>query len=390
MPPVPTSVFYITGKRARKRRARDTSERTGVDEKLQVLLSLSAELANEHDLKAVLVKITAAAHRLLGADRCSIFLRDRKSHQLWTIVADGVSEIRIPETTGIAGAVLKTERAEIIADVYSDARFDRSTDQRTGYRTRSMIAVPLMNRANDALGVFQAINKLDGQPFTRDDLDLLNHIGVYAASAIESAQLYDQLQRAHQDVVYKLSHATKFKDPETQNHIIRVGLYCEVMAHQLGWDHQAIEDIKLASPMHDIGKVGVPDAILQKPGPLTDEEWVVMRQHTTFGYEILKDASSRLIEVAALSALEHHEKWAGNGYPNHKSGTDISIEGRMVALADVFDALTSKRHYKDAWPRDKVVSLLAEERGKHFDPELAGIFLDKIDTMYDIKLAYKD
>jgi response regulator RpfG family c-di-GMP phosphodiesterase len=361
-----------------------------LDDKLHVLLALSADLANEHDLHSVLVKVTEATRKLLGADRCGIFLHDRKNMELWTIVADGVREIRIPENAGIAGYVLKNEKAVNIVDVYDDTRFDREVDKKTGYRTKSMLAIPLLNRRDDALGVFQVINKLDGESFSQDDSDLLNHIGMYAASAIESTQLYEQLRRAHQDVVYKLSHATKFKDPETQNHIIRVGLYCEVMGRSLGWDADQVETIKLASPMHDIGKVGVPDNILQKPGPLDDDEWVTMKKHTTFGYEILKDADSILIEVAAIVALEHHEKWCGKGYPAGKKGEDISIHGRMVALADVFDALTSKRSYKEPWPRDRVEALLREERGVHFDPKLADIFLDQIDDMYGIKEAYRD
>ncbi len=361
-----------------------------MDDKLRILLSLSAELANEHDLRSVLVKVTEATRALLNADRCGIFLHDARTAELWTIVADGVREIRIPEGAGVAGYVLEHEETVNIEDVYDDERFDREVDKRTGYRTKSMLAMPLRNRFNKALGVFQVINKRDGTPFGRDDSDLLNHIGMYAASAIESTQLYEQLHRAHQDVVYKLSHATKFKDPETQNHIIRVGLYCEVMAKALKWNAEEVETIRLASPMHDIGKVGIPDNILQKPGPLDDDEWVTMKKHTTFGYEILKEAESTLIEVAAVVALEHHEKWSGKGYPKGKKGEDISIHGRMVALADVFDALTSHRSYKEPWPRDRVLGLLREERGMHFDPQLDDIFLDKIDTMYGIKEAYKD
>jgi len=361
-----------------------------MDAQLQTLLSLSADLAGEHDLRSVLVKVTAATRRLLNADRCSIFLHDGKAQQLWTIVADGVREIRIPESAGIAGYVLAHDETVNIEDAYQDNRFDREVDQKTGYRTRNVLAMPLRNRLNASMGVYQVINKLDGTQFLQDDQDLLNHIGMYAASAIESAQLYEQLRRAHQDVIYKLSHATKFKDPETQNHIIRVGLYCEVMGKTMGWNAEEVEIIKLASPMHDIGKVGVPDNILQKPGPLDDEEWVTMKKHTTFGYEILKDADSKLIEVAAVVALEHHEKWSGKGYPAGKQGEDISMYGRMTALADVFDALTSHRSYKEPWPRDRVLALLREERGMHFDPGLADIFLDKRDTMYGIKEAYRD
>jgi hypothetical protein len=361
-----------------------------VDHRLQILLALSADLAKERDLRSVLVKMTGATRELLLADRCGIFLHDVKRQELWTIVADGVKEIRMPDSRGIAGHVLRTEESLNIPDAYADPRFNRETDAITGYRTRAILAIPLIDMHGTAIGVFQVINKVDGEAFSNDDCDLLRHIAVYAASAIESAQLYDKLRRAHEDVVYKLSHATKFKDPETSNHIIRVGLYCEVIGRNLGWTQEDVDIIKLAAPMHDIGKVGVPDVILQKPAPLDDEEWTIMKRHTTYGYEILKGGESRLMEVAAVLALEHHEKWVGGGYPEGKKGEAISIHGRMTALADVFDALTSKRHYKDAWPRDRVLSLLREERGRHFDPALDDIFLDKIDEMYAIKTQYKD
>ena len=361
-----------------------------MDEKLQTLLNLTAELANEHDPRSILIKMTEATKRLLHADRCGIFLHDSQRKVLWTIVADGVREIRIPENAGLAGHVLQNEGVLNIPDVYADSRFDRQVDKETGYRTRSMLAIPLKRQNGDTLGVFQAINKLDPGPFTKDDTDLLRHIGLYAASAIESAQLYEQLRKAHEDVIHKLSHATKFKDPETQNHIIRVGLYCEVMAKALGWTPGAVEEVKLAAPMHDIGKVGVPDAILQKPGPLDDAEWVVMKKHTTFGHEILNGADSRLIQVAAVIALEHHEKWSGKGYPAGLAGAKTSVHGRMVALADVFDALTSKRCYKPPWPREKVLGLFQQERGVQFDPELDDLFLKHFDDMYHIKATYAD
>jgi len=361
-----------------------------VDERLQILLSLSAELATEHDIRAVLLKLTNATRKLLNADRCSVFLHDQQRAQLWTIVADGVEEIRIPDDKGIAGQVLRSGRELNVTDVYENPHFDQSTDAATGYRTRRMLALPLADMEGHCLGVFQAINKLDGERFSSDDANLLRHVAMYAGSAIESAQLYERLRKAHEDVIYKLSHATKFKDPETQNHIIRVGLYCDVLAREMGLTPPDRESIRLAAPMHDIGKVGVPDRILQKPGALLEEEWAVMKEHTSYGYDILKGGDSHLLEVAALVALEHHEKWAGGGYPRDKRGDDISLHGRMTAVADVFDALTSKRHYKAAWDNERVIALFKEERGRHFDPALVDILLTHTDEFYAIKRTCRD
>jgi HD-GYP domain-containing protein (c-di-GMP phosphodiesterase class II) len=251
--------------------------------------------------------------------------------------------------------------------------------------------MPLCNVSDGhPIGVFQVINKLSGTTFTSEDVDLLSHVSLYASSTIEGALLNERLRRAHRDVIYKLSSATKFKDPETQNHIIRVGLYCAAIAQKLGWSEEQIETIRLAAPMHDIGKVGIPDAILQKPGPLTEDEWIIMRKHTEYGYNILDGSDSSLLAMAKELALDHHEKWDGSGYPNNKSGDKISLAGRITALADVFDALTSPRHYKPAWTTPRVTAHIAEQNGKHFDPDLTVIFLNNIDIMTKIRAEWQD
>lgn len=357
---------------------------------LELLLKLSAQIAKERDLKVILVKMTDITKTLLKADRCSIFLHDAFQQQLWTIIAHGVKEIRIPDNHGIAGTSFQTNQTINIPDAYADQRFDRSIDTRTGYRTRSMLAMPLTDRNNSPIGVFQVINKEHDTPFSPDDISLLQHVGLFASSVIEGAFLYEQLKKAHVDVIYKLSSATKFKDPETKNHIIRVGLYCAKLAEVLGWENEEVNTIKLAAPMHDIGKVGIPDAILQKPAKLDEHEWKIMQKHTLYGYEILRGGESRLLEIARTLALEHHERWNGTGYPHGKKETEISIYGRMGALADVFDALTASRHYKEAWPAEKVKQHILAERASSFDPQLTDLFLDNFHEMVAIRQEYKD
>jgi putative two-component system response regulator len=162
------------------------------------------------------------------------------------------------------------------------------------------------------------------------------------------------------------------------------------MAKAMGWPAEEAHRIRLAGPMHDIGKVGIPDAILRKPGPLTTEEWGVMRGHTVYGYDILKDGSSPLLAMAAELALDHHERWDGAGYPNRKSGEGISTVGRMVAVADVFDALSSQRHYKEAWSFERTARQIEAGRGSQFDPAMADTFLANIDKMIDIKRRFGD
>lgn len=361
-----------------------------MDKKLKMLLKVSSELVKEKELSKILLKLTEITKTLISVDRSSIFLHDKDKKELWTIVADGVKEIRIAEDKGIAGEVNMSKKHLIINDAYSDSRFNKEIDRKTGYHTRNILTVALINQKQEGIGVFQVINKQDGKDFEQEDVDLLSHLGFYAGSVIENAQLYEKLKKSHEDIIYRLAYATGCKDPETKNHIIRVGLYCATMAKALNWDEEEIEVIRLAAPMHDIGKVGVPDNILKKPGKLTEEEWVIMRKHTLFGYDILKNSDSRLIQVAAILALDHHEKYNGEGYPNGKKMNEISIYGKMTAIADVFDALTSKRHYKEAWSFDRVAKVLEEESGEHFDPKIVKLFLENYDKMLEIKKTYID
>ncbi|ACO03551.1 MAG TPA: HD domain-containing protein [Persephonella sp.] len=361
-----------------------------MERKLKILLDYSSKIANEKDLRNVLLFLTDLAKEIMEADRCSIFLYDDQKKTLWTIVAHGVDRIEIDADKGIAGYVFRTGEILNIPDAYKDPRFDRDIDKRTGYRTRTILAVPLFDRKQNIIGVFQVINKLTNSVFTEEDIELLRHISLYASSTIENAILYEKLKKAHEDVIYRLSHATKFKDPETQNHIIRVGLYCEILAREAGLDEEDVELVKLAAPMHDIGKVGIPDRVLLKPGKLNDEEWEIMKKHTIYGYEILKGGDSRLLQIAADIAIEHHERWDGTGYPFGKKGEEISIYGRMTSISDVFDALTSDRPYKKAWDMDRTVRFFKEQKGKHFDPFLTDIFLKNIDQMFSIKRELRD
>ncbi len=361
-----------------------------MNNKLSLLLSYSAKINKEKDIDKILILLVDLAKKLIDADRCSIFLYDKIKDKLWTVVADGVEKIEIPSDTGIAGFVFQTGQETVIDDAYKDPRFNKEVDKQTGYRTKNILAIPLKSKNGEIIGVFQAINKIGEDKFSNEDLDFLRHIALYTSSVIETKDLYLKLKKAHEEVIYRLSNATKYKDKETQNHIIRVGLYCEVMARKLGWNEEECEIIKLAAPMHDIGKVGIPDNILLKPGKLTEEERKVMEKHTIYGYEILKGSDSKLLQAAALVALEHHEKWDGSGYPYGKKGEEISMYGRMTALADVFDALTSVRPYKKAWSIEETVDFMLKQKGKHFDPDLVEIFLDSLDEFNDIKERLKD
>lgn len=196
----------------------------------------------------------------------------------------------------------------------------------------------------------------------------------------------DLIDREHESLVV-LGKTAEFKDPETANHIARVAHYSKLLANRYGLDKATQEIIYYASPFHDIGKVGIKDNILLKPGKLDDDEFDIMKTHAAIGYSILKDAKSKYLKMGALIALTHHEKYNGKGYPKGLSGDNIPIEGRIVAIADVFDALVSIRPYKKAWSFDDALELLKKESGEHFDPELVTLFVENID---DIKSIYNN
>ncbi len=200
----------------------------------------------------------------------------------------------------------------------------------------------------------------------------------------------DELRRTRLQIIQRLGRAAEYKDNETGMHVMRMSHYSRIIAKGYGFSEIEAENLFNAAPMHDIGKIGIPDSIMLKPGKLTKEEFAVMQQHPEIGAEILGESDSDLIELAKVVSLTHHEKWDGSGYPKGLKGQNIPIEGRIVALADVFDALTSVRPYKDAWALDKTMAFIDEQTGKHFDPEVVSVFKLKLDELLVVKERWKD
>ncbi len=193
-----------------------------------------------------------------------------------------------------------------------------------------------------------------------------------------------------QDIVRRLGIAAQYKDNETGSHIMRMSIFCQIIAKNIGMKESEGNILLNAAPMHDIGKIGIPDSILTKPGKLDKAEWEIMKTHTTIGGAILGDHDYDLMNVAKRVALNHHEKWDGSGYPAGLRGEAIPIEGRISAVADVFDALTSKRTYKEAWSVDEACDYIWKGRGSHFDPRLVDAFKDSLDTILIIKEQYSE
>lgn len=205
--------------------------------------------------------------------------------------------------------------------------------------------------------------------------------------AYENVQLQAELEDTQREIVHRLSEAVEQRSTETGNHVKRVSAICYMLAKHYGLPETEAEILMHASPLHDVGKIGIPDSILNKPEKLLPREWETMKEHAKIGYDILKESKRPIIKAGAIIARDHHERWDGSGYPSGLKGEEIHIYGRISAIADVYDALRHRRCYKEAWTKEQTIELLKEERGKHFEPRLVDLLLENIDQIEAILLA---
>jgi len=240
--------------------------------------------------------------------------------------------------------------------------------------------------------------KKNGEPFHCDvtmyplknkNGEVIEYMGIrHDITQIEN--LYNELEETQREIIYKLGEIGETRSAETGYHVKRVAEYSKLLAQKINLSKEDVDILFISSPMHDIGKVGIPDSILNKPGKLTVDEWKIMQTHSQIGFNILKSSNRAALRAAAIISHTHHEKWDGSGYPLGLKGENIHIFGRITALADVFDALGSERVYKKAWPLEKILELFENEKGKHFDPYLIDIFMENLDEFLQIKDKYKD
>ncbi len=241
-----------------------------------------------------------------------------------------------------------------------------------------------------------------GKPFDRNELQMrvrnlldaqLAHRMLHEQKDVLESMVRERTRALHDtrlQVVQRLGRAAEYRDEETGNHILRMSYICERLARAIGWDDERCDLILNASPMHDIGKIGIPDAVLQKPGRFDPEERAIIETHAAIGAELLEGDDSELMTMARDIARTHHEKWDGSGYPSGLSGDAIPIAGRIAALADVFDALTSERPYKTAWTVEAAVDLIRENSGTHFDPALVEVFLRELPHIIVIRERFSE
>ena len=333
----------------------------------------------------VLLKVIAEETKIaIQADRCTVFMLDKEKNELWSKVALGMDsqEIRFPADKGLAGYVVKTGEPLNIPDAYNDPRFNPDIDKETGYRTKTILCMPIKNNNQEIIGAFQVLNKLSGV-FTKGDEDLLVAIGGSASIALENAQLFEQQKELYkeQKILFEsfidtLATSIDARDKITAGHSSRVKLYSMLIVDELGCDPKFKELVEKAAILHDIGKIGIRDSVLQKEGKLTDDEYKHIQEHVRITHDILeKIHTSDDFKMITEIACSHHEKYDGSGYYRHLSGEDIPYGGRILAVADVFDAITSRRHYRDKMPIQNVIDILLSGKNKHFDGNLVDAFL---------------
>ena len=404
-------------------------------QKLEVLTRLGTELNQVKDLDILMEQILTEARRVVNADAGSIYIRD-KDQLRFTYTQNATLQKRLPEgekliynifsiptdESSIAGYSAITGQALNIGDVYKlestgSYRFSRQFDETAGYKTHSVLTIPLKTVREDVIGVLQVINAQNEQgsiiSFSDDDEKMMVHFASMATVALERAQMTRTL-------ILRMIRMAELRDPtETGAHVNRVGAYSveiyERWAKENGLPEKEIQSkrdiLRMAAMLHDVGKVAISDKILKKPARLTDEEYEVMKRHTVFGARLFIDKKSDFVEAAAEVALSHHEWWNGKGYPGQidlssteralsffgqdvkppgKKREEIPLFGRIVAIADVYDALASKRAYKEAWEEADIVKALKQGAGQQFDPELTAIFLSSLEVMQSIQQRYPD
>lgn len=348
-------------------------------EKLKSLLLLqeiSLKINSKLNLHELLELTMNLVKEKLNVEACSLMILDKNKKELIFEVALGekgreIQRYSIKIGEGIAGKVAETGKPIIANNVKKNPLFTPKFDYLTSFETRSILCVPLIHQ-DEIIGVIEVINKTTSDKFTIGDLKLLQAIANQASIAIKNAILYQELKDLFFDTIESLVSAIDAKDPYTHGHSKRVSNISLLIAEELNFSKDFLEKVRLAGLLHDIGKIGIEDNILLKKNKLTDKEYEIIKKHPTIGRKILEPIE--LLKDVIPGIEEHHERYDGSGYPKGLKGDNISLLGRIIAIADVFDALTSKRPYRDSCSIDEAIKEINDFSGKHFDPNLVKIF----------------
>jgi len=355
-------------------------------ERFEAMVDIIGEFISTLDPDQVLNRIVEHARNLLNAEAVSIFLVDQESGEAVLHLATNISHekrIRVPAGEGLIGHVIESGETVVISHVGQDNRHYKDVGFDLGITTSSLIATPLRSSEiilgsergvakAQIIGGIEAINKIDGK-FNDDDAELLGILANQAATILHIAQIYTNADELFLNTIQALVAAIDLKDPYTEGHSQRVSEFSVAMAEDLGLSAEEIRHIRIGALLHDIGKIGTPDHILGKPGVLTDEEFDEIKKHPSLGAKIISEVKSLRTELSALA--QHHERLDGQGYPEGLAGDEISLIARVVAVADVFDALTSDRPYRKAMDISTALNTLHHETSNHLDPLIIESFL---------------
>ena len=357
---------------------------------LSNLIAISSDVTRELNFEQLFPLIVGKVTEAMSAERTSLYIVDRDKGELWTKVAEQVEQIRLPLGQGISGQVAQSGEMLNVADAWELPYFNRAFDEKNQFRTRSVLCTAIKDRSGETIGVLQVINRINKASFDKDDEILFQCLTAQVGVALENSLLHEELFLSFNSSISTLSAMVDARHPLTAGHSLRVTEYAMMIAAEMKLAPNKIEALRFAGLLHDIGKMGIADAVLLKNGPFTPEERTEMNTHSTKTKMILdKFHFPRSLQRVPEIALYHHEKVNGQGYPSCLKGGQIPLESKIIAVADVFDALTSRRDYPkytvseslgcDAMSIPKAVSILKDNAGTHLDPILVDIFLCCLD-----------
>ncbi len=350
--------------------------------RLEILIETSMIFSSILDLDELLDTILRKAEEVMEAEASSIFRIDEEKKELYFITARGekgkeAKEIRVPMGKGIVGWVAQHGKSLFVPDVTKDKRWFKGVDEHTKFVTRSIMAVPLVSKGK-IIGVGEVLNKKGMRKFGKTDLELFEALGNQIAIAIENASLYMQLDELFLSSIRAIVEAVDAKDPYTRGHSGRVRDYSMMIGVEMSIGKEELKELEVCAILHDVGKIGVPDRILGKPGRLTPEEYVYMRRHPEFGASIVKPIEK--LKKLSPSILYHHEHFDGSGYPKGLKGKHIPIYARIICIADSFDAMTTNRPYHKKSSKKMALIELEERSGSYYDPKFVRAFISSFNN----------
>ncbi|MEW6608385.1 MAG: HD-GYP domain-containing protein [bacterium] len=346
---------------------------------LESLIEVSQIVNSTLQIKELLPLIMELTTKLMKAEASSLMLIEDEHFVFEVAIGEKkneLKEIKLPITEGVAGWVVKNKQSLSIKDVSQDTRFSRKIDEEIKFVTKSLLCVPLLIK-DRVIGVVEAINKIGDEGFSTADLELLQAMANQEGIAIENAKLYEDLKELFFNSIKALVTTIEAKDPYTRGHSERVMQYSQAITMKLNLNENEKETIRLAGLLHDIGKIGINEDIIRKPGRLTEEEFAEVKRHPDIGKEIIKPIKQ--LDAIIPGILQHHERYDGKGYPSGVKDVEISLMGRILAIADTFDAMTSDRPYRQGLPHQRALDELKEQAGFQFDPDVVKAFLQAYD-----------